>query len=135
MILLPLNNQTRQRVLLTLLNQISQNLGNLNTNASNTTNSNISIDLPGIDFDVSLPDLNPSIPSTPSTPSTPSDPQPDTIREVLLNLLNQQVEVTLAFDTITGTLSSVQDDYVVIIEGDGSLVLVPINQIELVNEL
>ncbi|WP_085523142.1 DUF2642 domain-containing protein [Tuberibacillus sp. Marseille-P3662] len=126
---MPLNNQTRQRVLLTLLNQISQNLGNLNTNASNTTNSNISIDFPGIDVDVSLPDLNPS------TPSTPSDPQPDTIREVLLNLLNQQVEVTLAFDTITGTLSSVQDDYVVIIEGDGSLVLVPINQIELVNEL
>lgn len=110
-----------------LLNQISQSVKNLNAGDSNQSDPNISIDIPGIDVGISLPDLFPSGTSNPQTPTS--------IREVLQTLLNQQVEVTTAFDTITGTLAAVQDDYIVMVEGDGSLVLVPIDQIESVSEL
>ena len=120
MIELALSSEARQRLLASILNQISQSLNNL------TENSNISINLPGIDLGISLPDLIPSPPTEPGTPGS--------IREVLSNLLNKQAGVTTAFDTITGTVAAVKVDYVVMIEGDGSQVLIPFDQIESVSE-
>lgn len=120
MIELALSSEARQRLLASILNQISQSLNNL------TENSNISINLPGIDLGISLPDLIPSPPTEPGTPSS--------MREVLLNLLNKQAGVTTTFDTITGTVAAVKVDYVVMIEGDGSQVLIPFDQIESVSE-
>ncbi|WP_133243469.1 DUF2642 domain-containing protein [Pueribacillus theae] len=115
-----LNSETRQRLLTMLLSQISQNLNNV------AENSNISINLPGIDLGITLPDLIPSPPTEPGTPGS--------IKEVLSNLLNKQAAVTTAFDTVTGTVAAVKDDYVAMIEGDGSQVLIPFDQIESVSE-
>jgi hypothetical protein len=53
----------------------------------------------------------------------------------LLTLLNEQVQISTPFDTLTGTLMAVQNDYVVLVESTGSLVFVAISQIETVTEL
>ncbi|MUK87444.1 DUF2642 domain-containing protein [Ornithinibacillus sp. L9] len=60
---------------------------------------------------------------------------PRTLREVLLSLINEQVQVTTPFGPITGTLLVVKCDYIVIVEASGAQVLVPIDKIELVSEL
>ncbi len=56
-----------------------------------------------------------------------------TIRDVLLGLVGQPVTVTTPFGVITGTLLTVQTDYIVIIEDTGSQVLVRIAEIEAVS--
>ncbi|EPZ47410.1 DUF2642 domain-containing protein [Alicyclobacillus acidoterrestris] len=55
---------------------------------------------------------------------------PRNIRQVLLGLLNQNVTITTPFEPVTGTLTAVQRDYVVVIETTGNTVLIPIAQIE-----
>ncbi|XOQ14637.1 MAG: DUF2642 domain-containing protein [Shouchella clausii] len=55
------------------------------------------------------------------------------IRDVLLGLVGQPVTVTTPFGVITGTLITVQTDYIVIIEDTGSQVLVRIAEIEAVS--
>lgn len=114
----------RQRYLLELLNQLSQN-----SNSDNRLNPNFSIDLPEINVDLGGINLGGGT-STP--PGQPNDPT--TVREVLQNLVNEQVEVTTPFGAVTGTLIAVRDDYIVLIES-GEQVLVRIEKIELVNEL
>lgn len=56
-----------------------------------------------------------------------------TIRDVLLGLVGRRVTVTTSFDVITGTLLTVQTDYIIIIEDTGSQVLVRIAEIEAVS--
>ncbi|GAB3064521.1 DUF2642 domain-containing protein [Virgibacillus ainsalahensis] len=128
------NLTERQRNLLRLVNQMSQNLVTNNAD-SNGISKNISIDLPGFDFDaganLGLGEGTETPPSeVPGTPGTPT-----TLRDVLLSLVNEQVEVTTPFGTVTGTLLSVRDDYIVIVEATGDQVLVRIESIELVNDL
>lgn len=124
------NLTDRQRKLLNLLNQMSQNMVTTNnTNNDSTLSHNFSLNLPGFSLGGGQ-NLNLSLGKwggggTPSTPTT--------IREVLLSLVNEQVQVTTPFDTISGTLLSVQDDYVVIIEASGAQVLVRIEKIEFVS--
>ncbi|MBY7142198.1 DUF2642 domain-containing protein [Virgibacillus sp. NKC19-3] len=109
--------------LLRLINQLSQ------TNNSGMS-ENFSIDLPGFSADAGM-NLNFGFNhGTDTPPSTPT-----TIREVLLNLTNEQVEVFVPFGTVTGTLLTVKDDYIVIVEASGAQVLVRIDNIELVSEL
>jgi hypothetical protein len=124
----------RQRNLLTLANQLSQNLinntGN-NTGSNSGINTDVSVDLPGLDLDV---DLNLGRRRPDPTPPAPPTP-PTTIREVLLSLVNERVQVTTPFDVITGTLIAVRDDYIVVIENSGAQVLIRINKIELVSEM
>lgn len=127
MIRLAKTSAAKQRALSTILNQISQTLKNLNANDSENSDPNISINVPGIDLGITLPNLLPSAPTAPTTS------QPSMLREALLNYLNEQIAVTTAFDTITGTLSAVETDYIVIVEGNGSIVLIPIDQIESFN--
>ncbi|WP_246145010.1 DUF2642 domain-containing protein [Oceanobacillus sojae] len=112
---------------------MSQNLvtsNNANSvNNDSTLSHNFSLNLPGFSLDGGQ-NLNLSLGKwggggTPGTPTT--------IREVLLSLVNEQVQVTTPFDTISGTLLAVQDDYIVIIEASGSQVLVRIEKIEFVS--
>lgn len=49
--------------------------------------------------------------------------------------MNELVEITTPFGTITGTLLQVLDDYIVMLENTGDRVLARIDKIELVNEL
>ncbi|GIN61737.1 hypothetical protein J27TS8_17300 [Robertmurraya siralis] len=58
-----------------------------------------------------------------------------TLRAFLINLLNQQVTISTPLEPITGTLIAVQRDYVVMVESDGSLVLIPLSQIQTVTEM
>ncbi|MEK4300798.1 DUF2642 domain-containing protein [Oceanobacillus sp. FSL W8-0428] len=127
------NLTDRQRKLLNLLNEMSQNLvtsNNANSvNNDSTLSHNFSLNLPGFSLDGGQ-NLNLSLGKwggggAPGTPTT--------IREVLLSLVNEQVQVTTPFDTISGTLLAVQDDYIVIIEASGSQVLVRIEKIEFVS--
>ncbi|MCC2251359.1 MAG: DUF2642 domain-containing protein [Bacillota bacterium] len=60
---------------------------------------------------------------------------PSTIKEVLLDLINEQVQITTAFGMVTGTVNQVKDDYTVIIEGSGDQVLVRLYKIEFISEL
>lgn len=127
------NLTDRQRNLFSLLNQMSQNLVTANnandTNNGSTLSQNFSLDLPGFSLDGGQ-NLNLSLGKwgCGGTPGTPT-----TIREVLLGLVNEQVQVTTPFDTISGTLLSVQDDYIVIIEASSAQVLVRIEKIEFVS--
>ncbi|GAA0424458.1 DUF2642 domain-containing protein [Agaribacter marinus] len=60
---------------------------------------------------------------------------PSTIRELLQSLVNEQIEITTPFGTVTGTLLKVRSDYVVLIENTGEQTLIRINKIELITEL
>lgn len=121
---MPLTNS--QTNLLGLVNQLSQNLA-----TNNGLDAGLSLDLPGLDVDVDL-DIN--VGGEGETDTTPPD-TPTTLREVLLSLVNEQVQVTTPFGTVTGTLIVVRSDYIVIIEGTGDQVLVRIDKIEFVSEL
>ncbi|UFU00032.1 DUF2642 domain-containing protein [Radiobacillus kanasensis] len=118
---------TRQKSLLELLNQMTQNLSN---------NNGQGVDLPDldidVDFDLSIGDEegNGNGGTPPTSPTVPT-----TLREVLLELVNEQVEVTTPFGTVAGTLLAVRSDYVVIIDSTGDQVLVRIEKIEFVSEL
>jgi len=57
------------------------------------------------------------------------------LRFLLLSLRNKQVEISTPFETYTGNLTSVQSDYVVLTESNGSIVFVRIAKIETVIEL
>jgi hypothetical protein len=124
----------RQRSLLTLANQLSQNLINNTGNNSDSNsgiNTDVSVDLPGLDLDVDL-NLGRRRPD-PAPPAPPA--RPTTMREVLLSLVNERVQVTTPMDVITGTLIAVRNDYIVVIENSGAQVLIRIDKIELVSEL
>lgn len=58
-----------------------------------------------------------------------------TLRAFLTNLINEQVTISTPLEPITGTLIAVQRDYVVVVESDGSLVLIPLSQIQTVTEM
>ncbi|MGG0718530.1 hypothetical protein ABE096_13180 [Robertmurraya massiliosenegalensis] len=58
-----------------------------------------------------------------------------TLRAFLTNLLNEQVTISTPLEPITGTLIAVQRDYVVMVESDGSLVLIPLSQVQTVTEM
>ncbi|MFD1415603.1 DUF2642 domain-containing protein [Oceanobacillus jeddahense] len=129
------NLTERQRKLVNLLNLLSQNAVTTNsandTSNDSTLSNHFSLNLPGFSLD-SNNNLNLGFGNwgggTPAPPSTPTN-----IREVLLSLVNEQVQVTTPFDTISGTLLAVQDDYVVIIEASGAQALVRIEKIEFVS--
>src|SRR5699024_6253878 len=106
---------------------MSQNLAN------SGQNTGTSVDSAGIDVDINLgggrePNTpNPTCPTPPGTPTT--------FREVLANLVNEQVQVTTPFGVVTGTLLVVKNDYTVIIDTSGDQVMIRIDKIELISEL
>lgn len=62
-------------------------------------------------------------------------PSQNPMRDLLLTLVNESVQITTPFDTITGTVLSVQNDYVALVDTIGNIVLVQFDKIELVSEL
>lgn len=123
MILLALSSEARTQLLRRLL-QLTQP----QTTSTSTELLGLNLDVLGRDvlnLDLSLPI---TLPGTSPSP-------PTTLREYLLTLLNEQVQISTPFDTLTGTLMAVQNDYVVLVESTGSLVFVTISQIETVTEL
>lgn len=125
------NLTNSQRNLLSLANQLSQNLifdtGNVN--------KDVSIDLPGVGVDASVDVGFDTGTGQEPNPTPPSCPAPQTLKEVLRCLLNEQVEVTTPFGPVSGTLIAVKEDYIVLVEADGSQVLVRMDKIELVSEV
>lgn len=123
-----LTNSQRSN-LLRLINQLSQN-------NNSEISENISINLPGFSADAGLNlGFGSGNNGTETPPDTLPPNTPTTIREVLLNLVNEQVEVSVPFGTVAGTLLVVRDDYIVIVEASGAQVLVRIENIELVSEM
>lgn len=112
--------------LLNLANQLSQNM----TNDTSGLSENLSINLPGFSADAGL---NLGFGSREEETDVPGSPT--TMRDVLLNLVNEQVEVTTPFGSVTGTLIAVRNDYIVLVEATGAQTLVRMENIELVNEL
>ena len=110
----------KQSTLIGLLNQISQSLANHDTS---TSVAGIDIDLGGNRF----PSI--SFPSCPPTPDTPT-----TLQEVLLSMVNEQVQITTPFGAVTGTILSVNQDYVILFENSGDQVLIRIDKIEFISE-
>lgn len=119
----------RQRNLLRLINQMSQN-----TTSVLERSADYSVEFPSVDLNVDLGGVSRSRPPA-TPPSTPAPPTvPTTLIELLLSLVNEQVEVTTPIGAVSGLLLMVRDDYIVLIE-DGSQVLIRIEKIELVSEL
>lgn len=114
----------RQRNLLNLINQLSQN-----TSTVIESKTGLGIDFPSVDFNIDFGGVS----TSPSTGKPPAGNVPTTMRELLMTLVNEQVEVTTPFETVSGLLLAVKDDYIVLVES-GSQVLVRIEAIELVSE-
>lgn len=131
MIILPLTE--RQRNLLRLLNQMSQNTTAL-------LNRDVNVDLPSFNFGLDLGEITipgegaVEPPGPPTDPSTPEPTTPTTLEELLVSLVNEQVEIAVPFGTVTGVLLAVRDDYVVVRETE-ELVLIRIEKIEYVREI
>ncbi|QQK79603.1 DUF2642 domain-containing protein [Salicibibacter cibi] len=76
---------------------------------------------------------NASMIRRPTNNACPPD-SPTTIRELLCTLVGDQVQVTTPFGEVTGTLISVEDDYIVMVDDTGAQVLVRIDAIEFLSE-
>lgn len=132
------NLTERQRNLLQLLNQLSQNTVDANVTTDSGLQKNLSINLPGFNFDSALnlgTGSNNSGSGIDLGGNRGGKPTPETIVDVLNSLVNEQVEITTPFGTVTGTLLRVENDYVVMVEASGSQVLVRLDKIELVSDM
>lgn len=59
--------------------------------------------------------------------------KPKTITDVLCSLINEQVDVTVPFGVVTGTLLDVKRDYIVVLDDNGDQILVRTGKIESVS--
>lgn len=124
MILLALSSEKKAE-LLRKLSSLSQNLTSTTDTSTATGSDLLDLNLPGLSLDISLPNLG-SIGST----------TPNSIRSLLSSLVGQQVLIATPFDPqLSGTLISVEGDYVVLVQADGSLDYVNISKIESVIKL
>ncbi|GGB49012.1 hypothetical protein GCM10011409_28240 [Lentibacillus populi] len=121
----------RQADLVRFLNQLSQNIA-----ANSGLNTDFSVGLPGLDVDFNVGIGGGSGDGSGSGSDTCPPTTPTTIREVLCNALNEQVQVTTPFGMVSGLLIAVRNDYIVLIEsGTGDQVLVRIDKIEFVSQM
>lgn len=123
----------RQTALLDLIKQIASQNAVGNTGLS----TDFSLGLPGLDvgFDLGIGTGGGGTGTNPPDTSDPDTDTPQTLRDVLSDLVNEQVQITTPFDLVTGTLLLVKDDYIVMIENSGDQVLIRIDKIELVSEI
>jgi hypothetical protein len=132
------NLTERQRNLLQLLNQLSQNIVNADVSTESGLTKNLSINLPGFNLDSEL-NLGTGSNDSDSGPNPGDDevsvPEPESMLDVLRNLVNEQVEITTPFGTVTGTLLNVEESYIVMIEANGNRVLVRTDKIELITDM
>lgn len=121
MILLALSSEKKAE-LLRRLNALSQNLTTTTTTAGSDL---LDLSLPGLNLDINLPDLGLIGTTTPTS-----------IRSLLSSLVGEQVLIATPYDPqLSGTLLSVESDYVILVQTDGSLDYVNISKIESVTKL
>ncbi|WP_162990111.1 DUF2642 domain-containing protein [Mesobacillus foraminis] len=117
------------------------NLRNLGTSITNqvTTfvNATISEALDQIPSTITIPPITiPPFPFPIPTPDpAPAPVTPTTIRGLLLDLLNERVQITTPFTTLTGTVISVQADYVAMVDAGGELYFVRLDKINTVTRV
>ncbi|MDW7616843.1 DUF2642 domain-containing protein [Peribacillus simplex] len=75
----------------------------------------------------------PGRPGAPGAPGASEDPHHE-LKRVLRRLLGKTVTVSTGFAPVTGILSAIEADYIVISEATGSVVFVPLNAIKSVRE-
>ena len=75
----------------------------------------------------------PGRPGSPGSPGASGDPYHD-LKRVLRRLLGKTVTVSNGFAPVTGILSAIEADYIVISEAAGTVVLVPFRAIKSVRE-
>jgi len=152
MIILALSDEARAR-LLNLLGSLQTSPTATTTSTTDTTNlinnllntNTISTALP---TDVINSVLNTPTSTTTSTAATNllnnilADflvlrfrPSLRALRNDLLNRLNQTVQLSTSYETLTGTLVAVESDYVVLVESDGLMNFVNLTTIETVASL
>lgn len=120
MILLALSSEKKAE-LLRRLNALSQNLTTTTTAGSDL----LDLSLPGLNLDINLPDLGLLGTTTPTS-----------IRSLLSSLVGEQVLIATPYDPqLSGTLLSVESDYIILVQTDGSLDYVNISKIESVTKL
>ncbi|WP_164670856.1 DUF2642 domain-containing protein [Virgibacillus doumboii] len=127
------NLTNRQRNLLRMANQFSQNLidNNTDSNDDNGLESNVSVDLPGVDLNAGVSfDFN----GDPDNGPDNGPDEPTTLRELLFELRNEQVQVNTPAGPVSGTLIAVRENYIVLVEDDGSQVFVPVDSIEVISD-
>jgi hypothetical protein len=121
----------RQRNLLAIINQLSQNTSSVLRGATEHA-----VELPTVDLNLDFGRLgrtrSEATPVTP--PSAPAPGQPENVPQLLATLVNEQVEITTPYGVVSGVLLAVRDDYVVVVQNDAH-VLVRTEKIELLNEL
>src|SRR5690625_2520442 len=61
--------------------------------------------------------------------------QPQSITDILCNIISEQLEVTTPFGVLTGILLDVKNDYIIVLEDNGDQVLVRTGEIESVSPL
>lgn len=124
------NTNTRSILLNAIRNLGTNTLTDSGLLSNLTTPNPIGVNLPGVNVDVNLELGNLGLGNILNPSNTPTN-----LRELLNSLLNRTVEVTVPFQTLTGTLIAVRSDYIALVEADGTLVEVPINKIEAVQEV
>ncbi|AXF54573.1 DUF2642 domain-containing protein [Salicibibacter kimchii] len=65
----------------------------------------------------------------------PETETPTTLTQLLSTLVGEQIQATTPFGEVSGTLITVQEDYIVMVDDTGAQALVRIDAIEFVSEL
>ncbi|MFS0634506.1 DUF2642 domain-containing protein [Mesobacillus foraminis] len=114
-----------------------RNLGtSITTQVTGLVNSTINQVLAQIPSTITIPTINIPPITIPDFPLPTPDPvTPATIRGLLLDLLNEQVQLTTPFTTLTGTVISVENDYVAMVEPGGELYFVRLDKINTVTRV
>ncbi|WP_377520491.1 DUF2642 domain-containing protein [Priestia megaterium] len=141
MIVLAISNEARA-ALLNLLGSLQQNLTSTTTNVLNTTTTATTEIL-----DTTTAATNEILNTTTTATTNLLNntlinllrlrllPNLSTLRNDLTNRINQTVQLSTEYDTLSGVLLAVLSDYVVLVESDGTMHFVNLSKIETVASL
>ena len=141
MIRLAISNEARA-ALLNLLGSLQQNLTSTTTNVLNTTTTATTEIL-----DTTTAATNEILNTTTTATTNLINntlinllrlrllPNLSTLRNDLTNRINQTVQLSTEYDTLSGVLLAVLSDYVVLVESDGTMHFVNLSKIETVASL
>lgn len=130
MIRLAISNEARA-ALLNLLGSLQQNLTNTTTNVLNTTTA-ATTEILNTTTTATTNLLNNTLINLLRLRLLPNL---STLRNDLTNRLNQTVQLSTEYETLSGVLLAVLSDYVVLAESDGTMHFVNLSKIETVASL
>ena len=141
MIRLAISNEARA-ALLNLLGSLQQNLTNTTTNVLNTTTA-ATTEVLDTTTAATTEILNTTTTATTNLLNNTLInllrlrllPNLSTLRNDLTNRINQTVQLSTEYDTLSGVLLAVLSDYVVLVESDGTMHFVNLSKIETVASL